>query len=633
MTKDDANVKDIDTALLRKALRVAEIPALIPLLVELTGDEKWLGEPYAPERPRGMDPGMTGGLAEEIQDEVRDAAFDAIMARQAGELSPQPLDDTDLVRLLAVASGDVVPEEYGPMIASVIATTADEVPPQLDWSGRKAVIMGAGISGLATAIHLQKLGLPFVIFERKEDLGGSWFESRYPGCGVDTPSHIYEFSFFPNDWENYFAMQKELLSYIRAVADTFDIKRHIHFNTTVEAARWDEATNQWALTVSDVISGKTEVMADFVFSTVGVFNHPLVPDVPGLDSFSGPIFHTSDWQDVDLTGKRVAVFGNGASAMQVVPAIAPTVEHLTIVQRTPHWIAPFPRFLTAIPDEIRYLMKVVPEYRAWFRLGLMWRWMDQLHPILQKDPSWAQPERSVNSRNDRQRIFFTNYLKSELEGRPDLIEQTLPTYPPFGKRMLNDNGWFATLLRDNVSLETSPDGKFVGDTLVVNDHEYPIDVVVLATGYKVVRFLSTLSVTGREGATLDDIWGDDDTRAFLGLAVPKLPNFFILVGPNIAPGHGGSLIMSAEACADYTERLLREFHARGGARLEVTKEAYDSYNQAVDEAHANMVWTHPGVSPYTRNKAGRVVMSSPFKIIDFWERTRSIDWGDWTVDA
>jgi 4-hydroxyacetophenone monooxygenase len=625
---------DIDPALLREALGIADVPTLVALLAEFTGDEKWLAEPFRPKRARGMDSGETGGLPPEVQDEIRLAAYDAIMARREGLLSPPPADESDLVRLLSAATGEIVPDEYGPLVASALTTRGEpEVPQALDWSGRTAVIIGAGICGLAAAIHLQQLGLPYVIFERHGELGGSWWESRYPGAGVDTPSQLYEYSFLPYDWHHYFATREEVFAYLHAVADQFDIKPHIRLNTTVEAASWDEAANEWELTVTGEDGGKSRVRAHFVFSAVGVFNKPSVPDVPGLDTFPGPVFHTSDWPDVDLSGKRVAVFGNGASAMQVVPAIAPKVEHLTVVQRSPQWVAPFPKFQQPIPDAIRYLMKAVPDYRAWYRLRLMWNWMDKLHPVLQRDPSWPHQDRSVNSRNEHQRIFFAKYLKSQLKGRPDLIEQCLPAYPPFGKRMLNDNGWFAALRRDNVSLETSPHSELVGRTLKVNGHEHPVDVIVLATGYSVVRFLATLRVTGRDGTTLDDVWGDDDARAFLGLAVPKFPNFFICVGPNIAPGHGGSLMMSAEAQLDYTALLLREFHARGGTRLEVAADSYDSYNEAVDAAHANMVWTHPGMSNYTRNKAGRVVMSSPFKIIDFWTRTRTIDWRDWQVDS
>lgn len=630
----DGAVDEIDPGLLREGLRMADIPTLVALLSEFTGDEKWLSAPYTPERARGMDDGEDGGLPEVVQDEIRAAAYEAIVANRDGHTSPPVLTEAGLVKVLSVATGEEVPEEYGPLVASALTHAHEqEVPPPLDWGGRTAVIMGAGISGLAAAVHLQRLGLPYVILERKPELGGSWSETRYPGAGVDTPSQLYEYSFFPYDWEHYFAHRGEIAAYLQSVAETFDIMRHIRFGTTVEVARWDEASNQWDLTVADGDGRETHVRADFVFSAVGVFNQPSRPSIPGLEEFDGPICHTSDWHDIDLRGKRVAVFGNGASAMQVVPATAPLVEHMTVVQRSPHWIAPFPKFQKAIPKPIRYLMRAVPDYRAWYRLRLMWNWMDKLHPVLQRDPTWPHQDRSINYRNDRQRIFFTNYLMSQLDGRPDLIEQTLPTYPPFGKRMLNDNGWFATLRRDNVSLETADSSEFEGNTLVVNGRKYPVDAVILATGYRVVRFLSTMTVVGCDGTTLDDVWGDDDSKAYLGLAVPDFPNFFICVGPNIAPGHGGSLMMSAEAQLDYVSRLMREFHARGGSRLQVTYGAYESYNEAVDTAHEGMVWTHPGMSQYARNKAGRVVMSGPFKIIDFWTYTRSIDWRDWVVDA
>lgn len=626
----DTTVETIDMERVREALDAADIPALVALLGELTGDEKWLTDPYLPERVRGMDDGESGGLPEHVQAEIRASAFEAIVAAREGTLTPPRLNAADFVRLLSVATGEAVPEEYGPMIASVLTADSHETAEPLDWSGRTAVIVGAGICGLAAAVQLQRLGLPFVIIERHAELGGSWWETRYPGAGVDTPSQLYEYSFLPNDWEHYFAKREEVYAYLHRVAEQFDVRQHIRLNTNVDKATWDDAASEWQIAITDP-DGTTSLRASFVFSAVGIFNQPGIPQIPGLAEFDGPICHTSDWHDIDLRGKRVAVFGNGASAMQVVPAIAGEVEHLTIVQRTPQWVAPFPKFQKRIPEGVRYLMKAVPDYRAWYRLRLMWNWMDKLHPVLQRDPSWPHQDRSINSRNDRQRIFFTEYLKSELKGRQDLIDQTLPSYPPFGKRLLNDNGWYKALLRDNVSLETSPDSAFEGNTLVVNGRKYELDAVVVATGYRVVRFLSTLEVTGREGVTLDDVWGEDDAKAFFGLAVPSFPNLFICVGPNIAPGHGGSVMMSAEAQFDYIARLLREFHARGGTRLEVSESAYEIYNAEVDEAHEHMVWTHPGMPTYTRNKKGRVVMSSPFKIIDFWARTRAINWNNWNT--
>ena len=543
------------------------------------------------------------------------------------------LSEERLVHVLSVVMGDEIPAEYGHLISSALSRTpsAEEAHQTRDWAGKSAIIIGAGISGFCAAVRLQTLGLPFVILERHPDLGGSWWENRYPGVGVDSPSQLYEFSFFPYDWEHFFATGREVHSYLNALVDHFDLRRHIKLSTTVDSMTFDEQRNRWDVAVRAADGGPSTMHAEIVISAVGAFNQPATPDLAGLDRFAGPVFHTANWPDIDLSGKRVAVFGNGASAMQVVPAIAGDVEHLTIVQRTPQWISPFEKLHQPIPPPVRDLMMQVPAYRTWYGLRLLWTFMDKLHPVLKRDPNWPHPARSVNAKNDAQRKFFTRYIESALDGRPDLIQQVLPTYPPYGKRLLLDNGWYASLLRDNVSLETSPKSELTEDTLLVNDHEYPIDAVVLATGYRVVRFLSTYEVTGRNGTTLTDAWGDDDARAYYGLAVPEFPNFFVLYGPNIAPGHGGSLILTVEAQVDYLVALLEGAADRGLGRIEVKEAAYERYNAAIDAAHEDMVWTHPGMATYYRNSAGRVVVSNPFRIIDFWTQTRQVDWHDWCL--
>lgn len=615
---------------LKAALAVANIPTLIALLAQLTGEDAWLLPPYRPTRPQGIDDNDSGGLPEAIQTEIRDAAYTALLASDGTNLEISELGQERLVHVLSVVMGDEVPAEYGPLICGALSQLPSATTHQRrDWGGKTAIIIGAGISGFCAAVRLQKLGVPFVILERHPELGGSWWENRYPGVGVDSPSQLYEFSFFPYDWEHFFATGREVHSYLNALVDHFDLRQHIELNTTVDSLSFDEQRNRWDIAVRTVDDGARTLHAEIVISAVGAFNQPATPDVAGLDQFDGPVFHTANWPDIDLSGKRVAVFGNGASAMQVVPAIAGKVEHLTIVQRTPQWISPFDKLHQPIPAPVRDLMMKVPAYRNWYGLRLLWTFMDKLHPVLKRDPDWPHPERAVNAKNDAQRKFFTRYLESTLAGRPDLIEQTLPTYPPYGKRLLLDNGWYAALLRDNVSLETSPKSELTEHTLLVNDHEYPIDAVVLATGYRVVRFLSTYEVTGRNGTTLTDAWGDDDARAYYGLAVPEFPNFFILYGPNIAPGHGGSLILTVEAQVDYLVELLEGANDRDLNRIEVTNHAYQRYNAAVDAAHEDMVWTHPGMATYYRNSAGRVVASNPFRIIDFWTQTRHINWHDW----
>lgn len=634
-TQSGANVNGrVDAAFdLRQALDVANIPTLVALVAHLTGNDAWLEPPYQPSRGRGIDDNDSGGLPEDVQAEIRQAAYEALTSSHGAEPDMTELGTDRLVHLLSVAMGEEVPHEYGPLIANALSGVHNGASRMRDWTGKSAIIIGAGISGLCAAVRLRQEGLPFIILDRHPDLGGSWWENRYPGVGVDTPSQLYEFSFFPYDWKHYFATGHDVYSYLHAVADHFDLHRDIRLGMSIDSITFDEQRNRWDIEACSATGEHTTLHAEIVISAVGAFNQPCLPDVPGLDRFTGPVFHTTDWQDVDLTGKRVAVIGNGASAMQVVPAIAAGVEHLTIVQRTPQWISPFERLHEPIPDSIRGLMKAFPAYRAWYGLRLLWTFMDKLHPVLTRDPDWAYPARSINSKNDGQREYFTRYIESELAERPDLIEQVLPTYPPYGKRILLDNGWYSSLLRDNVTLETSPKSELTEDTLLVNDREYPIDVVVLATGFRVVRFLSTYSVTGRDGTTLSDAWGEDDARAYYGLAVPDFPNFFVLYGPNIAPGHGGSLIPTVEAQMDYLVALLDGAHERLFDRIEVMPEAYERYNAAVDAAHERMVWTHPGMDTYYRNSEGRVVVNNPFRIIDFWTRTRSIDWHDWSIES
>jgi 4-hydroxyacetophenone monooxygenase len=356
-----------------------------------------------------------------------------------------------------------------------------------------------------------------------------------------------------------------------------------------------------------------------VISAVGAFNQPRVPRIDGVAGFRGPAFHTARWPSVDLRDKRVAVVGNGASAMQVVPAIAPTVRSLTVFQRSPHWIAPFPKFHAEVPAPLRGLLRDVPLYHGWYRQRLAWTWNDRLHPTLQRDPQWPHPERSVNADNDRHRAYFTAYIERELADRPNLVRAVVPTYPPYGKRILLDNGWYRALRRPNVDLVTSPVTRLErGSVRVEAGTEHPADAVVFATGFNVVSFLSTIEVVGRGGRSLHDVWDGDDARAFLGLAVPGFPNFFILYGPNTQPGHGGSLISAVEAQLHYIVAAL----ASSAGPVEVRREVFDEYNAKVDRAHERMVWTHPGMATYYRNTRGRVVVNTPFRIVDFWTMSR-----------
>ncbi|MEJ2861707.1 flavin-containing monooxygenase [Actinomycetospora flava] len=625
-----------------EAVAIANIPSLLPMLVQLGGDERWLEAPYRPTRARGMSDHDDAGLPPEVQQEIRDAAADAITAWLGGRppAIPEP-SEALLVRMLSVSMAQDVPAEYGPMLRQVFGlpaeqdadrpAPADAVPPP----GFRAIVVGAGASGIAIGVELARLGVEYTILEKADAVGGTWWRNRYPGCGVDTPSHLYSYSFYDTyDWPAYFSLRDTLHDYFESAATDLGVRPRVRLRTEVLAAQWDEPAQSWEVDVRGADGAARTLRADVLISAVGAFARPVWPDVPGLDTFAGERAHTGDWpEDLDVTGKRVAVIGNGASAMQVVPAIVRDAAEVHVYQRSPQWIVPFEKFQTPVPDPLRWLLTTVPLYRLWYRLRLFWNFNDKLHPTLQRDPAWPHPERSLNEVNDRHREFFTRYIEGELGDRQDLLPKVLPTYPPYGKRMLFDNGWYRALRRDDVTLAADGAAEVRPHAVVAGDGvEREVDVLVAATGFDVVRFLGSMEVRGRSGRTIREIWDDDDAQAYLGTVVPDLPNFFCLYGPNLQPGHGGSFIVVLEQQTGYVRRMLEEMFRAGAGSIECRRDVHDAYNAEVDAAHASMVWTHPGMSTYYRNARGRVTVNSPFRNVDFHHFMRASGLDDYVVE-
>jgi 4-hydroxyacetophenone monooxygenase len=418
------------------------------------------------------------------------------------------------------------------------------------------------------------------------------------------------------------------------VADKFGLRSHIRFGAEVKAADYDKDAQRWLVTVHDVGGSQEVLKANVLISAVGIFNPIKMPDVKGLDRFAGPCFHSAQWPaNLDLKGKRVAIIGNGASAMQIGPEIQHTVASLTIFQRSPHWAAPNPQFRKMIPQPLRFLMREVPLYRLWYRLRLGWMFGDRLHSALQKDPNWPAADRSLNKINDSHRDYFTRYIVSELGDKTELLDQVVPKYPPYGKRMLLDNGWYRMLRNQRVKLVSDPIAEILPDKIVTQDgSEYPADVLVVATGFDVLRFLTSFKARGRSGRSLREVWEDDNARAYLGTAIPDFPNFFCLYGPNLQPGHGGSIMFVIEMQMRYIMDLLKKMLNQGIGAVECRQDVHDAYNQRVDDAHTNMVWTHPGVETYYRNERGRVVVNSPYRNATFYEMTHAADLGDFIVE-
>ncbi len=629
----------VDADRLRAALAQANLPSLVVVLHQLTGQRRWLAPPYAPRRGRGMDDNADGGLPDSVQQEIRDAAERAILAWSRGE--PVALADpsgAQLVELVSVAVGEPVPEEFEPMMAELLglsprgeAGAAEPARPAPEAHGIRVAVIGAGVSGLLAAERLRGLGAQVVVLEKNLDVGGTWLENRYPGAGVDTPSHLYSVSSFDRDWSTYFGRREEVHGYLRDFADARDLRRLVRFGTQVLAARWSEPNRTWTLQLATTGRQQPtqELVVDVLVSAVGQLNRPAIPTIPGRESFGGRVFHSAQWPaDMDLTGRRVAVVGTGASAMQIVPAIVEQVQRLTIFQRSPQWVAPNADIFRRVHPDQHWLMRVVPFYRRWYRARLAWTFNDKVHRSLQVDPAWASGGRSVNAENDGHRRAFTRYLMAELDGRPDLQAKCLPDYPPFGKRMLLDNGWFAALRREHVELVTEPVERFTATGVVSRSVQVEADVVVLCTGFQAHSFLSPVRVTGRSGRPLAEQWGPDDATAHLGITVPDFPNLFLLLGPNTALGHGGSMITIAELQVGYVAALVARMGRERLAAVEVRREVAEEYTQRVDAAHAAMIWTHPGMTNWYRNAAGRVVNTLPWRIVDYRDMVASPDPAD-----
>jgi 4-hydroxyacetophenone monooxygenase len=625
---------------LRQALDGADIVPLLMSLVHLTGEARWLDEAV---------PFIKGGwsflatLPDELQQRIRDRLVDALKDVAAGRAQPAHISEELLTRMMHSSVGQVVPAEYNAVFREEAGFYEQDYR-SVSW--RKPVaaeklakfhvlVVGAGFSGLGMAIKLQEAGIPYTIIEKNADVGGTWLENRYPGCGVDTPCHFYSYSFAPNpEWSSFFAKRDEILQYIVNCVDKYDIRKSIRFGEEVIDARYDETNSVWRVRTRSADGSEQELVANVFVPAVGALNRPAIPNIAGLADFAGPAFHTAQWNDVELKGKRVAMIGTGASGMQTAPSIAGDVGQLVIFQRSPHWAIRHPLYHASVSDDVKWAIRHVPFYVSWFRFQLFWAASDGFHKTLQIDPDWPTPEQSINADNQRMREDLIEYIKSKIGDRPDLLAKTIPSYPPFGKRMLRDNHWYEMLKRPNVELVTQKVDRIEPNAIVAADGtRYEVDVIVMATGFQAARMLGPMEIYGRQGKRLRESWGEEDPRAHLGITVPDYPNFFIIYGPNTNLAHGGSAIFHSECQIRYAMEGIRELIESGAASMECRPEPFEDYNARVDEALSKMVWSHRAMSNWYKNKRGRVVMNSPWRLVDYRNMTEHIDPADYVFEA
>jgi 4-hydroxyacetophenone monooxygenase len=623
--------------LLHWALAAADPATLLMVLVHLTRDRSWLDA----ARPHIHGPmSYQEAMPEELRSRIRAALYDLLAAPGRAD-APAP-DDALLREMMSVAAGEPVPDDYVPMMREDL-TQSSLAARSLHWNRRPdapvlqdypVIIIGAGMSGLLAAIQLRQAGIPFTIFEKNPTVGGTWYENTYPGCGVDTPNHFYSFAFEPNhDWSHYFAKRDELWAYFERVADTYALRPHIRFGHEVTAASFDAARALWRVTVRDAAGAVATAEARILISAVGALNRPKLPEIPGRERFAGPAFHTAQWpSDFDWRDKRVAMIGTGASGHQVGPSIAPEVAQLTVFQRSPHWVVPNPNYHLGVSAGKKWALAHIPHYLRWYRFQLFWGFADGLHPALQVDPDWPQPQRSLNAVNERHRRFMERHIRHQLQDRPDLLAKVIPDYPPYGKRILIDNHWYEMLRRPNVALVTEAIAAVEPTGIRTRDGRlWPADALVFATGFQVSRMLWPMSITGRHGRTLREVWGPDDARAYLGMTVPGFPNFFMLLGPNTGLAHGGNQIFMSECQGRHIMLALRALIESGARTVECRQDVHDRYNDEVDRLHARMVWTHRGVTNWYRNPQGRVFAVSPWRLVQYWAMTSRFERRDYLL--
>ncbi len=455
----------------------------------------------------------------------------------------------------------------------------------------EVVILGAGMSGIAVAVALQHAGIhSFLLLEQSAGVGGTWWDNRYPGAQCDVPSHLYSFSFDPNpDWSRAFAPGAEIQAYVERCVAKHGLQSHLRLGTRVTAARWDAASGRWQVE-TDQGTLRPRV---FVVS-LGPLNHPRLP--PGIEAFQGEVMHTARWNpDYDFQGKRVAVIGSAASAVQAIPPLATIAARLTVFQRTPSWIVARPdrRFLRIE----RLLFRLRPWarlYRGW----LYWQFESRFSAFRGRGPAhW----------------LLRQMARRQLEAQvPDRVlrERLRPTYPIGCKRILLSNEYYPALARPNVALLAQAAAGFTADGIVADDGtKLEVDAIVCATGFDTLDPLAALSVTGRDGIRLQDAWADGP-EAYRGVAVPGFPNLFLMLGPNTATGHT-SVLIPIEAQARHVAACALELRRRRAASLEVRAAPTQRYNQWIQARLAGTVWASPACDSWYKIKAGKVLAIYP----------------------
>lgn len=456
------------------------------------------------------------------------------------------------------------------------------------------VVIGAGISGLGAAVHLRRHGIDdFVVLEKADAIAGTWRDNTYPGCACDVPSALYSYSFAPNrEWSRLFAGQAEIRRYIEDVAETNGVLPHIRFGTEMQRARWDDRTHRWTVHTSTGV-----ITADALVAAAGPWNEPLIPPIPGLDTFPGEVFHSSRWNHrYDLSGKRVAVVGTGASAVQFVPEIQPEVAALHLYQRTAQWVLPKPDYslrrlertvLRRVPGAHEVLRR--SEYAIMEMLGLGFRNPAFMKALQQVGRAW---------------------LRLQVHDRR-LSDLLTPEYTPGCKRMLFSNTYYRSLTRSNVEVHPTAVASVRGNVVIGGDGvEREVDAVIFGTGFRILDMPIAGRIFDGQGRSLDDHWSGSP-QAYLGTTVAGFPNAFVLLGPSLGTGHTSAFTI-LEAQLGYVMQALIRARQEGWTRMEPRRAVQDAFNRTVQDALGGTVYNAGGCRSYFFDVNGRNSFNWPW---------------------
>lgn len=614
----EASDEEIEDAVLH-----ADPMVLRGLLYQLTGDES-IAATELVSSAQGVH--TAAGLA--------NAADVALLQANAAEFlksyRDQGADDIPigsqerLRRSLSLTAGEDIPDRDMPLWLEELAL--QPWTRGLEWPDRpdpemlekfEVLVVGAGLLGLNSAAQLEHAGIRYTVVEKNDDVGGTWFENRYPGARVDTPSRAY--TVICGTGYNYpyqYSPQSENEKYTRWLADRYELRRKIVFGTEVKSLVWDEDAKLWDVQAIGP-DGPRTWRVNAVMTAVGFLNRPSVPVLNGAEEFRGELFHTARWPEgLDITGKRVAVIGSGCSGYQAFAEIARAAAHIFLFQRTPSWVFETKNYLTPLPAPVNWLERSLPYYRNFLRFRGRWLHGPATGRLFDRDPKINGPIRE-------QRLEF---MRRKFAGHPELMDKMTPGYPPAASRpVLVDEEYsvYDALLQDNTTLVTEGIARLTQNGIVSGDGQhYSVDAIVLATGFKANDFLSPMEIRGREGKGIEQLWEKDGARAYLGTLLPGFPNLFVIYGPNTNPTGGAGNLSLHEFETRFVIECMAHLILSNKSTVDVSLDAYWRYNDEVDQAEATRIYVESGVKNYWTNEFGRSATNCPFEARKMWEWLR-----------